>query len=518
MSDANMISRRDFLKGAAIAGAGVATGVLAPTSAAAAPVPDKWDKEADVVIVGFGGAGAVTAITAADAGAKVIILEKQAADKHTPSTMMAGGSFWAFKNAEDSFAFMKGTSMGLTPDDICRVFAEYSVKTLDWVRSIGGQPAGGGAVTEYEIPGAKSFDGSYRLPGNGRTGGENLFNFLSQNVKKRGIEIIYGTPAKDLVQTPQGEIVGVIADSQGKPLNVRAKKAVVLSCGGFEHDERMRMDFLKPYPFEFYANPGNTGDGIRMGLKVGAALWHMSSVGGRLICRWPGTPTGQIVGIGPAPYLLVGQDAKRYANEEPQAKLHHAFLYTAMEFDWKRVRYVRDPSWFIFDEKRRVAAPIPNPGTGATAIGLIPWSKDNLAEVEKGWIIKADTISELAKKIDLDPATLEKTVSTFNQYCANGKDAEFDRPKETLVPLDKPPYYAVKMFVGSWGTQGGPMRNAKCQVLDTAGKPIPRLYSAGELGSFYGQVYQGGGMLTEVIITGQIAGKSAIAEKPWGTT
>ena len=516
MVDRKLISRRQFVKGTAVLGAGAASaGALTGfTGAQQGSVPEKWDKEADVVVIGYGGSGAVTAITAHDAGATVLVLEKQAEDKHTPSTMMSGGAFWTFKDKQDSKDFMKATSMGLTPDDICDVFAEYSTQTLDWVRSIGGEPEGGGGVTEYEVPGAESYDGYYRVGGEGRTGGERLFKLFASNVESREIEVVFNSPVKELIKSSEGEIVGVLAESDGKPLAVKANKAVVLACGGFEHDERMRMDYLKPHPFEFYANPGNTGDGIKMAQKVGAALWHMSSVGGRLICRWPDTPTGQIVGIGPAPYLLVGQDGKRYADEEPQARLHHAFLYTAMEFDWKRVRYVRDPSWFIFDEKRRLAGPIPNPGTGAVAVGLIPWSEDNSEEIEKGWIIAADTVGELAEKIDLDADTLVETVETFNQYCADGEDLDFGRPAETLVPIDEPPFYAVKMVVGSWGTQGGPMRNAKCQVLDPDGNPMPRLYSAGELGSFFGQVYQGGGMLTEVIISGQIAGTNAAAEEP----
>jgi len=115
----------------------------------------------------------------------------------------------------------------------------------------------------------------------------------------------------------------------------------------------------------------------------------------------------------------------------------------------------------------------------------------------------------------MDPETLEETIGRYNAFCKNGKDSDFNRPPETLVPLDTPPYYAVKMWPGGPNTQGGPRRNKKAQVLDTQGKPIPRLYAAGELGSIFGRLYQGGGNLAECIAFGRIAGENAALETPW---
>lgn len=145
-NEERQVTRREFLKGAAAAGAVVATaGVLGTAPAHAAGVPDKWDKEADVVCVGYGGAGAVTAITAADAGAKVLIIEKQPADtpdkiRHTPSTRMCASAMMNFYTKEEAIKYLTACSRGATPADVIASWAEYATKTKDWIVSIGGSP------------------------------------------------------------------------------------------------------------------------------------------------------------------------------------------------------------------------------------------------------------------------------------------------------------------------------------------------------------------------------------------
>ena len=115
----------------------------------------------------------------------------------------------------------------------------------------------------------------------------------------------------------------------------------------------------------------------------------------------------------------------------------------------------------------------------------------------------------------MKPEVLEETIAKYNQACASQMDAEFGRPKESLSPLQKPPFYAVKLYPATYNTQGGPKRNPKCQVVDPDDKPIPRLYSAGELGSFWGWRYNGGGNNSEALCTGRMAGRNVAAEKPW---
>ena len=143
------------------------------------------------------------------------------------------------------------------------------------------------------------------------------------------------------------------------------------------------------------------------------------------------------------------------------------------------------------------------------------WSEDSSVELEKGWILKADNIRELAGKIGKNPDTLENTVKTWNKSCAAGNDAEFGRLANRMAPIETPPYYAMELVPSFTNTQGGPRRNKYAQVLDTNKKPIPRLYSGGELGSIYSYHYQGGGNILECIAFGRIAGERTSAEKPW---
>ena len=119
---------------------------------------------------------------------------------------------------------------------------------------------------------------------------------------------------------------------------------------------------------------------------------------------------------------------------------------------------------------------------------LCSWSDDNSEELERGWIKCADTLRELAVRLGMDPQTLIETISNYNLYCKHGEDAECNRQPDTLIPLDKPPYYAVELWPGGANTQGGPRRNGRAQVLRADGTPITRLYSAGEMGSIYGML------------------------------
>ena len=151
------------------------------------------------------------------------------------------------------------------------------------------------------------------------------------------------------------------------------------------------------------------------------------------------------------------------------------------------------------------------------------WDEDNKKEIERGWIMKSATLEGLAKqtKADADnagllnPSTLQATVKRYNEYCQKGEDLDFHKSTEWLQPVEDPPYFAVKLWPGGPNTQGGPKRNTRAQVLRVDNNPIPRLYSAGELGSVWSMLYQGAGNLGECIAFGRIAGTNAAAEKLW---
>jgi predicted oxidoreductase len=112
-------------------------------------------------------------------------------------------------------------------------------------------------------------------------------------------------------------------------------------------------------------------------------------------------------------------------------------------------------------------------------------------------------------------SNLKSTVQHYNRLCRDGEDLDFHRPHWSLAPLEDPPYYAVKLWPGGPNTQGGPMRNIRCQVLRPDRTPIPRLYACGELGSFFGMLYNGGGNIAESIAMGTLAGEHVAGEKLW---
>jgi succinate dehydrogenase/fumarate reductase flavoprotein subunit len=132
----------------------------------------------------------------------------------------------------------------------------------------------------------------------------------------------------------------------------------------------------------------------------------------------------------------------------------------------------------------------------------------------KGWIKQAATVKALARALGLRPTALEETVSRWNAHCHAGVDADFGRTK-MLCPIQAAPFYAVELSPSMLNTQGGPRRNARAQIVRPDGSSIPRLYSAGELGSIYSYLYQGTGNIGECLAFGRIAGRNAAAEQPW---
>jgi len=176
------------------------------------------------------------------------------------------------------------------------------------------------------------------------------------------------------------------------------------------------------------------------------------------------------------------------------------------------------PAYLIMDEKTRMAGSPFNFNRVMGWAGTIKkaqFSKDLSDEIAQGWIQKANTIAELAARINIKPENLQKTVDKWNEACAKGLDADFGRSAEFLGPIKQEPFYAMSLTLGILNTQGGPRRNVKAQIVDPEGKPIPRLYSAGELGSMYSFLYNGGGNVGECLAFGRIAGRNAAAEKPW---
>lgn len=517
------LTRRDFVKGAAIGAVGglvagtAGTALAAPKAKLKPWLPAKWDKEADVVVVGYGGAGAVAAITAHDLGSKVLILEKAPKGREGGNTRASANLYFNPTNAADAITYLNAMSDGYpVPQDMVRVWADKMVDNDNWVKKMGGKV---NLLTifgsEYpQLPGSKSFEGFHYI---GPTWGrQHLWILMNENVMKRGIEVWFDSPATKLIQNPETkEILGIVVNKRGVSTTIKAKKAVLMTLGGFENNQQMVQDYLhlpNCYP---KGTPYNTGDGHKMCMEIGADFWHMANLAGPdFNVRVPEFEAafGYTPGAQTRSFILVGADGTRYWDESISRK-HGKIAFHGI--------YIPDfmplPLHGLFDEKARLAGPLytmVNFGWNFEVEGY-KWSKDNSAEVAKGWIVKADTIRDLAAKIKKDPDALEKTVNRYNGFCAAGEDADFGRPKKYLLPLETPPFYAVDLVPTFTNTQGGPRRNKLAQILDTQGKPIARLYSAGEFGSIYSHCYQGGGNVGECIAFGRIAGDNAAAEKPW---
>ncbi|MBI2906085.1 MAG: FAD-binding protein [Chloroflexi bacterium] len=492
----------------------------------------KWDKTADVVVIGYGMAGAVGAITAHDAGAKVIILEKQPAESHCTFSSMSGGIFLAPSTVEGGITYMEALcrvndDMWWTPQDIIEVWARKTVENKDYVEKLSGTTLrylhkGG---EHPELPGCDAID----VWGYRGMGYRMMMMFYDQ-VSSRKIEVMYSTPAQELMTNVGGEVVGVVAhDEGGKPQNIKARRAVLLVCGGFEFNEQMKLQYLKVYPSWFDGFTSNTGDGVKMAIKVGADLWHMNCVSARLAAKFPGFPipfkfdyggkgwTRRQIHGSEAPeaagFIIVNRYGRRFMTEN--LKLHCAY-YETTGFDTHRLEHPRVPSYFIFDRIRMEEGPLPGRTSGpAGPHKLYKWSPDNRAELEKGWITEGKTLGELGRKLGMPTGVLEGTVRSWNRYCAKGKDPDFGRRANELLPLSNPPFYAIQLLPGGANTQGGPRRNKHAQIVNPDGDPIPGLYGAGELGSVYGMLYPvGGGNLAECIAFGRIAGENAAKEKP----
>jgi len=168
------------------------------------------------------------------------------------------------------------------------------------------------------------------------------------------------------------------------------------------------------------------------------------------------------------------------------------------------------PVHLIFDEATRAAGSIASQWLSwpTTTEGYM-WTSDNLAELEKGWIIKADTIEELAAKIDRDPAQLKATIEKWNADCEAGVDSEFGRDPAKMAKIENGPFYAVEIIPTLVATTGGAKRDTAGRVLDWNENPILGLYEAGQLGSYVSNLYQNGVFLSEAMLSGRAAAQTA---------
>ncbi len=500
----------------------------------------KWDEETDVVVVGCGLAGAVSAVEAHDCGAGVLVLEK--AEYPGGLSILSGGQIKFISDVEAAIPYLKIISANRTDEALIRPFAKGLHDNMLYLQELcqinGARVQAREGEKEhsrgiYPLPGQEAFYEAQvtTIPGfkgfswvQHRTiAAVNLMKVAFDHLEKRNVKVRTSTVARRLVTDISGAVVGVVVQSEGKESTIQARRAVILATGGFEQNRWLQIQYLQGMPFYSIAPLTHTGDGILMAQKIGAALWHMWHVHGSYGFKFRDFPIafrhvfgGQRNPKRVMPWIVVDKLGARYMNEyhpAPQDTMHRPMEL----FDPDLVGYPHIPSYIIFDEVGRKRGPIAQP----LSLGqhVYHWSKDNEEEVKKGWILRASTVRGLGEMIKLQPeneglmdiAALELTVSQWNEAVSQGVD-KLRRLPGTMMSIQSPPFYAVPVWPIISNTQGGPMHNVKQQVLDPFGQPIPRLYAIGELGSFFGHLYELSGNLGECLYSGRVAGREAARE------
>lgn len=508
-----------------------------------------FDEIFDVVVVGYGFAGAVTAIEAADHGAKVLLVEKM--PNPGGLSICSGGAVRCADSADDAFAYLKATNAGTTPDSVLRVLADGMAKAEDYVKGLI-EDVDGAELKATEFAGKRG--GNYPFPGwetfyhtqievppdfnrlehfpNVRTrpssGGPGMFWVLNTNIERRNIEVRVGTPVRRLIRTPDNELHGVVLETSEGLKRVAARCAIVLACGGFEFDDKMKTQYWEGKPVLTASSRGNTGDGIRMAQALGADLWHMWHFHGCYAFKHPDPEFPFALRVKRLPdwnpakkddpdvamvWIVVDQLGRRYMNECPPYSQDTS--HRPMHFmDPETMSYPRNPSWLITDEAGAATYQLGDIRTNDHEYAY-DWSEDNSQEFQLGILKKAFSIAELAGDLHVDPDMLQITLDRWNTLCEQGEDVDFGRPRGTMAKIETPPYVYGQVWPTVSNTQGGPVHNAEQQILDTDGNPIPRLYSAGELGSSFGHLYLSGGNIAECFVTGWVAGRESATQKPW---
>ncbi len=510
-SEGKRLPRREMLRGAALGAAGVAAGALGRTAAAqdasaASGVPEKWDKEADVVVIGSG-TGLAGALAAAIAGDEVIVLEKMA--RAGGSMGISGGVIYVplssaqeelgvGESREDVIAYMTMCAEGQSTPEMIETYVDTGPEMLDFL--LANSPLKVDAVS-------CDYHSAWSTSGIGRTvspvredpsksptkmyefgGGWQLAKDLLAGVEAAGVEVLLETPAKRLItrMLPDGiqEVLGVVAESGGEQINIKARKGVLLAAGGFDWDFELKKHFLRgPTPYATGV-PGNTGDGLRMAMAVGADLRNMNECWGMpvyaeqaRIANAQGEPSRLDLFSDyrlPAGMIFVNRFGERFCNEA----VDYDTIWRSF-FTWDNwgepPGYRNIPYYLIADQAFK-----------DKFMGRANPAKDPLPE----WVKQADTLEELAAALEIDPDGLAATVAEFNAYARKGEDPKFGRGEcqwlfcglggaKPLQPLVTPPFYGIECGVGDIGTVGGPRVNTDAQVLNPFDQVIPRLYCAG---------------------------------------
>lgn len=537
------INRRRLLKNSLLATA--AAGSLGTSGVVAAATGNQknctvlfsneqqWDRQVDVVVIGSG-TGLVAALAAAKAGKRVLVLEKNTAPGG--NTIVSGGVFWVPNNPvmkregfQDSRQaarqYVQQLSQGQASNEIIDAFVDNGpemVTFLETNTSLNLRVSKlMGDVADYhpEWRGSVAKGRSLEpVQASVSMAGGLLVTSILQAVIEAGGELLTATPAKRLLfkenQQGEREVIGVVAEYKGELITIAARDGVLMASGGFERNPEMKQHFLRgPSPYTL-GTETNTGDGIHMGMAAGADLRNMNEVWGLTVYKGDAQANGERRGgIGlhaqierrNAGCIAVNRYGERFCNEaadyDSTWRSYHSWQ------NWGQLGYRNLPAYQIFDQAYREKYPL----AGKAVNEPLP-----------DWVVKADTLEELAEKLSIDKQGLKKTVQRFNQFSSNGIDEDFNRgesiydtygvndPAMTLGALSKPPFYGAEISPADLGTCGGLRVNAQAQVMDVFDQPIKGLYASGNTagvgspGAMYGG---GGGTIGPAMTFAYIAGR-----------
>ena len=439
----------------------------------------------DVVVVGGGAAGIGASANAKDAGASVLLLEKQS---HLGgNTLLSGGliyatgtSFQKEAGVEDSVdalvEYWQSRAEGHANEDLLRLVAEKSNETIEWLQEGGVELTGPGTAGTSPVPRMQSTN----------VGGSGFILPMTETIKAKGVDIRLDTPVTALLTDEAGAVIGVEAQAaDGHKVTVYAK-SVVLATGGYDGSQEMMRKYSPSYADElFYANAGNTGDGIRMAMDLGAdTVFHDGIIG--LRGTRPTSFADPLNGFVWMPYLLVDQTGARFTNETLDYPILHSRL----------VEHASHHYYMIFD------------GTQAT--------REMFAElIGEGYVFEADTLEGLAEKTFMDKDVFLKTVERYNELKGQ-EDADFGKDAASMAGVGDGPYFALRVVPATIGTLGGIKIDLDMHVLRTDGTAIPNLYAAGACANgefFYREYPASGTSIMMCFTTGRVAGTNAAEGK-----
>jgi succinate dehydrogenase/fumarate reductase flavoprotein subunit len=350
------------------------------------------------------------------------------------------------------------------------------------------------------------------------TNGNALAGRLAKAAIDLNVRVWLSSPVMELVRESDG-VSGVVVEHEGRTVLVRARRGVVLACGGFPHDIERRKQLFPHAPSgkEHYSpSPEtNTGDGLRLAEAVGArvdttiphaAAWVPASVTTRRDGSQGVMP--HFIDRAKPGVIAVTPAGKRFTNE---GNSYHDFVQAMVKACDGEPEIC---AWLLCDHKA-----LRNYGLGCVAPAPLPIGR----HLRSGYLKRGSTLADLAKQLGIAPETLQGTIEEFNGFAKAGQDSAFGKgstaynryqgdalvtPNPCLAPLETAPYYAIKLLIGDIGTFAGLVTNESTQVLDSAGKPINGLYAVGnDAASIMGGNYPGAGITLGPALTfGYVAG------------